>query len=677
VLYLNKESFLNVIAANADWLDLRGALRSMPDILWQPTADQVARSNLAAFMRFVADRGHPAMSDYAALYQWSIDEPRPFWTAVWDFCGVLAGQRYDSIVEDFDRMPGARWLPGARLNYAENLLRYRDDRPALVAVNDRGQRSELTYRELALAVGQTARALKALGVQPGDRVVGYLPNIPQTVIALLAASSIGAVWSSCSPDFGAQGVLDRFGQIEPKVLFAVDGFIDLGRRVELMPRIREICDRIRSIEHVVVVPYLDAPRVDLHSLQHAVAWDDFLAGSPAGPPEFEQLPPDHPLYILYSSGTTGPPKCIVHTGGGILLKHLSELILNADLRRDDVFFYFTSTGWMMWNWLISGLAVGCTVVLYDGAPLSPKVDILFDMAQRERVTVFGTSPKYLSTIEKVHLEPAKTHDLSALRAILSTGAPLHTDNFDYVYRAIKPDVRLSSISGGTELCGFFLSDNPIGPVYRGELQCRTLGTKVQVFDDAGRPIVGQKGELVCTAPFPSMPLGFWNDPAAYHRTYFEQFPGVWRHGDLAELNERGGMVIYGRSDATLNPGGVRIGTAEIYRPVEKVPEVLESIVVGQEWEGDMRVVLFVKLREGLVLDNDLRRRIRDEIRHSTTPRHVPAKVLQVADIPRTRSGKLVELAVRDVIHGRAVRNAEALTNPEALAHFQSRPELAS
>ena len=628
-------------------------------------------------MRFVADRGHPAMRGYAELYQWSIDQPQAFWASVWDFCQVVASRPYDRVVDDFDRMPGARWFPAARLNYAENLLRFRDHRPALVSANDRGHRSEISYEQLAGAVGRAARALKQMGVKPGDRVVGYLPNLPQTVIALLASASLGAVWSCCSPDFGSQGVLDRFGQIEPKVLITADGYIDLGRRVDLLARVREIRKQIRSVERVVVIPQLDPPDANLEALEGALAWDEFLTSAPAGPPTFEQLPADHPLYILYSSGTTGPPKCIVHTAGGILLKHLSEHVLHGDLTRDDRLFYYTSTGWMMWNWLIGGLAVGCTVVLYDGAPLAPKIDILFDVAQRERITVFGTSPKYLSTIEKVHLEPAKTHDLSSLRAILSTGSPLHGENFDYVYRAIKQDVRLSSISGGTELCGFFASDNPIGPVYRGELQCRTLGTNVQIFDESGKPVVGQKGELVCAAPFPSMPLGFWNDPAAYHQTYFEHFPGVWRHGDLAELNERGGMVIYGRSDATLNPGGVRIGTAEIYRPVEKVPEVLESIVVGQEWEGDMRIVLFVKLREGLVLDNDLRRRIRDEIRHSATPRHVPAKVLQVADIPRTRSGKLVELAVRDVIHGRPVRNAEALINPDALALFKDRPELAS
>jgi acetoacetyl-CoA synthetase len=646
-------------------------------LLWEPTAEQIARSNLTAFMQFVGGRNQPAMKRYAELHRWSVDEPEAFWAAVWDFCGVVAGRPYDRVVDDFDRMPGARWFPGARLNYAENLLRFRDDRPALVSINDRGDRSAMSYEQLAGAVGRAARALREMGVKPGDRVVGYLPNIPQTVIALLAAASLGAVWSCCSPDFGAQGVLDRFGQIEPRVLITVDGYIDLGRRVDLLPRVSEVRSEIRSIEHVVVVPNLDPPHLHLEALQGAVTWDEFLSRAPANGPAFEQLPADHPLYILYSSGTTGPPKCIIHTTGGILLKHLSEHVLHGGLTRDDRLFYFTSTGWMMWNWLVSGLAVGCTVVLYDGAPLAPKVDILFDVIERERITVFGTSPKYLSTIEKVHVEPAKTHDLSSLRAVLSTGSPLHGENFDYVYRAIKRDVRLSSISGGTELCGFFASDNPIGPVYRGELQCRTLGTNVQIFDEEGRPVVGQKGELVCTAPFPSMPLGFWKAPAAYHQTYFEHFPGVWRHGDLAELNERGGMVIYGRSDATLNPGGVRIGTAEIYRPVEKVPEVLESIVVGQQWEGDMRVVLFVKLRAGLVLDNELRRRIRDEIRHSATPRHVPAKVLQVADIPRTRSGKLVELAVRDVIHGRPVRNAEALINPEALAFFKDRAELAS
>lgn len=619
------------------------------------------------------------MQEYAALYQWSVDQPQAFWAAIWDFCGVVASRRYDAIVEHVDRMPGAEWFPGARMNYAQNLLRFGDDRTALVSVNDRGRRSTLSYKQLALVVGRAARALKAAGIKPGDRVAGYLPNIPEAVVGLLACASLGAIWTSCSPDFGALGVLDRFGQIEPRALISVDGYIDNGRRIDILPRVQKLREEICSIETLVVVPNLEPPHVDLGALAGAIAWDEFLESVPAGPPEFAQLPANHPLYILYSSGTTGRPKCIVHKAGGILLKHLSEHVLHGDLTRDDRLFYFTSTGWMMWNWLVGGLGCGCTVVLYDGAPLGPKVDVLFDLAERERLTVFGTSPKYLSTIEKVRLEPAKTHDLSALRAILSTGAPLHGESFDYVYRAIKRDVRLSSISGGTELCGFFVSDNPIGPVYRGELQCRTLGTNVQVFDEAGQPVVNEKGELVCTAPFPSMPIGFWNDPddAAYRQAYFERFPGVWRHGDLAELNEHGGMVIYGRTDATLNPGGVRIGTAEIYRLVEQVPEVLESIVVGQEWDGDMRIVLFVKLREGVLLDDKLARRIRDEVRRNATPRHVPAKVLQVADIPRTRSGKLVELAVRAVIHGRPVRNAEALVNPEALEFFTNRPELAN
>ncbi|HEV3007237.1 MAG TPA: acetoacetate--CoA ligase, partial [Pirellulales bacterium] len=519
---------------------------------------------------------------------------------------------------------------------------------------------------------------------------------PEAVIAMLATASLGAVWSSCSPDFGVEGVVDRFGQVAPKVLFVVDGYVYVGRRVESLERARQIVERIASVERVVVVPFLDPPPANRETIPGAVDWHRFEPSGAAGPISFEQLPSEHPLSILYSSGTTGPPKCIVHTAGGILLKHLTEHVLHGDLTRDDRLFFFTTTGWMMWNWLVSGLAVGCTVVLFDGSAFSPRPDALFDLAQRERLTVFGVSPKYLSTIEKLHLEPAKTHDLSSLRAILATGSPLNGENFDYVYRCIKTDVRLSSISGGTDLCGCFATGNPIGPVYRGELQCRALGLNVQIFDDAGRPVVGRKGELVCTAPFPSMPLGFWNDPCdsgvppagadmmpavespglKYRQAYFERFPGIWCHGDYAELTQRGGMVIYGRSDAVLNPGGVRIGTAEIYRQVEQLPEVLESIVVGQDWAGDVRVVLFVKLREGLVLDDVLANRIRDQIRRNTTPRHVPAKVLAVADIPRTRSGKLVELAVRDAIHGSPVRNVEALANPEALALFKDRPELA-
>ncbi|HEV3021381.1 MAG TPA: acetoacetate--CoA ligase, partial [Pirellulales bacterium] len=443
--------------------------------LWQPTADQVARSNLAAFMRFLQERGQPPMSDYAAHYRWSVSEPAAFWSNAWDFCGVVASRRFDTVVEHYDRMPGARWFPGARLNYAENLLRFHDDREAIVFTDECGRRSALTYRELGNIVARKAQALRELGVGPGDRVAGFLPNIPEAVIAMLAAASLGAVWSSCSPDFGVQGVVDRFGQVEPKVLFAVDGYVYVGRRVETLERVRQIVERIQSIECVVVVPFLDPPPADRETIPGAIDWRRFEPSGEAGPIAFEQLPSEHPLYILYSSGTTGPPKCIVHTAGGILLKHLTEHVFHGDLTRDDRLFFFTTTGWMMWNWLVSGLAVGCTVVLYDGSAFTPRPDALFDLAQRERLTVFGVSPKYLSTIEKLRLEPARTHDLSSLRAILSTGSPLNGENFDYVYRSVKTDVRLSSISGGTDLCGCFATGNPIGPVYRGELQCRALG----------------------------------------------------------------------------------------------------------------------------------------------------------------------------------------------------------
>lgn len=648
--------------------------------LWRPTAEQIAAANVTAFTRFVNDRYAAGIADYASLFRWSIERPESFWQAVWDFCGVRASQKSDRAVVDFDRMPGARWFPDARLNFAENLLRYRDDRQALVAWNEGGFQRAITYAELYEQVARAAAGLKALGVRPGDRVAGYMPNIPETIVAMLAAASLGAIWSLSSPDFGLQGVLDRFGQITPKILFTADGYTYNGRRFDSLKTAEEVCRQIDSIEHVVVVPYAaDAEAIDASHLRGGMLWGELVAKTPSGPMEFEQLPFDHPLYVLYSSGTTGPPKCIVHQAGGVLLQHLKEHVLHCDLTRDDRMFYFTTCGWMMWNWLASGLAVGCTLVLYDGSPLAPNPQILFDLAERERVTLFGTSPKFLSAVEKSRLEPRRTHDLSHLRTILSTGSPLNDENFDFVYEKIKPDVRLSSISGGTDLCGCFALGNPLLPVYRGELQCRGLGMKVLVYDDAGRPIEQEKGELVCAAPFPSMPLGFWNDPGGskYRQAYFERFPGVWCHGDYAEITEHGGMKIYGRSDAVLNPGGVRIGTAEIYRQVEQLPEVLESIVVAQQWEGDVRVVLFVKLRPELKLDNALIARIKDQIRRNTTPRHVPAKVLQVTDIPRTRSGKLVELAVRDMIHQRPVSNVEAIENPQALECFRNRPELAS
>jgi acetoacetyl-CoA synthetase len=644
--------------------------------MWQPSPERVEKANMTAFMRSVSERGRPTITDYSALYRWSIAQPTEFWQTVWDFCRIVSSRRADEVVVDFDKMPGARWFPGARLNFAENLLRFRDDRRALVFWNEDGFQRAVTYAELYSQVARLADALRGMGVKCGDRLAGFLPNIPETVVAMLAATSLGAIWSSCSPDFGPQGVLDRFGQIEPKILFAADGYRYDGRDFDSLERLRKIQHDLPTLEHVVVVPYLKQ-QPNLDGIRQAVLWPDLMSKSRANGIAFEQLPFEQPLYILYSSGTTGAPKCIVHSAGGVLLQHQKEHVLHCDLRRDDALFFFTTCGWMMWNWLVSGLAVGCEIVLYDGSPLSPDCTVLFDMARQERISAFGTSPRYLSAIAKQGLEPRATHDLSPLRTILSTGAPLNGENFDYVYSRIKSDVCLASISGGTDLCSCFALGNPIAPVYRGELQTRGLGMKVFVYDDAAKPVVGQKGELVCAAPFPSMPVGFWGDPqgAAYRRAYFERFPGVWHHGDFAEITEHDGLVIYGRSDAILNPGGVRIGTAEIYRQVEQIPEVLESVVIGQDCQNDVRVVLFVKLRPGAALDEPLVKRIRDQIRKNTTPRHVPAKIIAVADIPRTRSGKIVELAVRDAVHGRPIKNREALANPEALDNFRGLTEL--
>ncbi len=648
----------------------------MTEPIWRPSAERIEKANLTAFLRTVRERWRPDVTNYAALYRWSIDETAVFWQAVWEFCGMVSSRKGDQVVIDFGKMPGARWFPGARLNFAENLLRYRDDRRALVFWNECGFQRALTYAELYGQVARLADALRKLGVKPSDRVAGFVPNLPEAVIAMLAASSLGAIWSSCSPDFGPQGLLDRFGQIEPKVLFAADGYLYDGRQFDSLERLRAVQNKLPTVEHVVVIPYLHQnPKLD--GLARATLWPELMNSSQATEVLFEQLPFDHPLYILYSSGTTGPPKCIVHSAGGILIQHLKEHVLHSDLRRDDGLFFFTTCGWMMWNWLVSGLAVGCEVLLYDGSPLAPNPNILFDMTERERLTVFGTSPRYLSAIAKLGLEPRATHNLAALRTILSTGAPLSGENFDYVYARIKPDLCLSSISGGTDLCSCFALGNPIAPVYRGELQTRGLGMKVFVYDEKGCPVVGEKGELVCAAPFPSMPVSFWRDPqgAAYRRAYFERFPGVWHHGDFAEITEHDGLIIYGRSDAILNPGGVRIGTAEIYRQVEQIPEVLESVVVGQEWQNEVRVVLFVKLRPDAGFDDSLVQRIKDQIRRNTTPRHVPAKILAIADIPRTRSGKIVELAVRDAIHGRPIKNREALANPESLALYENLPAL--
>ncbi len=649
--------------------------------LWTPSPERIAGSHLNRFMREVSRTRGTAFPDQASLYRWSVEQPEQFWASIWDFCDVVADTRGAVVLENPGAMPGARWFPDARLNFAENLLRRADDATAIVFRGENKVRSSVTYAELNHEVSRLQQALRAAGVRIGDRVAGYVPNIPGAIIAMLAATSLGATWSSCSPDFGVQGVLDRFGQIEPTVLFAADGYFYGGKTLDVMPRLAEIVDRLPTVRQVVVIPYTRRDP-DLSGVRDAVDVHDFMAPFQAGRPSFERLPFDHPLYIMFSSGTTGVPKCIVHGAGGTLLQHLKEHQLHVDLQPTDKLFYFTTCGWMMWNWLATGLASGATLMLFDGSPFYPRGNVLFDFAQDEGMTIFGTSAKYIDSLRKIDLRPKDTHDLSRLRTMLSTGSPLVPESFDYVYSNIKADLCLSSISGGTDIVSCFVLGSPMLPVWRGEIQCRGLGLAVDVWDDNGRPVRGERGELVCTKPFPCMPVGFWNDPdgSRYRAAYFERFPGVWCHGDFCELTAHDGLVIHGRSDAVLNPGGVRIGTAEIYRQVEQLDEVVESLVIGQDWPPaqptDVRVVLFVRLRDGLVLDDALVARIKTRIRENTTPRHVPAKVLQVADIPRTKSGKIVELAVRNVVHGQPVKNREALANPEALALFADRPELA-
>ncbi|MBI3524846.1 MAG: acetoacetate--CoA ligase [Betaproteobacteria bacterium] len=651
--------------------------------LWQPSTERIARSNLTAFMHAASRQWGRGFEGYAELHRWSVEHPEQFWVSLWEFAGVI-GTRGDTALVDGDRMPGAQWFPEARFNFAENLLRSREDSDALVFWGEDKFKSRLSHAVLYRQTAQLAAALRAMGVVSGDRVAAYLPNLPETLVAMLATASIGATFTSASPDFGVQGVLDRFGQIEPKILIAADGYCYNGKIIATLDKVAEVVERLPSVTRTLIVRYVTPAQqdIDLTKIRNAVLLADFIEPyRQVEEIEFVRLPFSHPLYIMYSSGTTGVPKCIVHCAGGALLQHLKEHLLHSDIRPGDRLFFFTTCGWMMWNWLASGLAAGATLLLYDGSPFVGKGNILFNYADAEGMTHLGASAKFIDAIAKINLEPAQTHRLDALRVLFSTGSPLVAEGFEYVYHNIKSDLQLASISGGTDLLACFVLGNPLGPVWRGEIQCAALGMACEVFDENGQPLRGVKGELVCTRPFPSMPLGFWNDAdgAKYRAAYFERFPGIWCHGDFAEITAHDGYIIYGRSDATLNPGGVRIGTAEIYRQVEKLPEVVESIVIGQNWPpqapSDARVVLFVKLREGLTLDDTLASRIRATIRANTTPRHVPAKILQVADIPRTKSGKIVELAVRNMVHGEPVRNLEALANPEALEHFRNRAEL--
>ncbi|WEK51905.1 MAG: acetoacetate--CoA ligase [Candidatus Kaistia colombiensis] len=645
--------------------------------LWVPSAARLADHPMTHFRAAAAEWTGLPLSDHDALHQWSIDERAAFWDLVWDFCGV-EGDKGEHLLIDGERMPGARFFPDATLNFAENLLRISGDDDALVFWGEDRVKRRLSWDDLHALVSRLQQALAAAGVQAGDRVAAMMPNMPETIAAMLATASIGAVWSSCSPDFGPRGVLDRFGQIEPTVFIACDGYYYAGKTIDIAPKLAEIVPSLPTVRQTVIVPYIGTAEATAAILANGVSLDAFLAPFTAGPVAFAPMPFAHPLYIMFSSGTTGVPKCIVHSAGGTLLQHLKEIHLHSGVGDGDRLFYFTTCGWMMWNWLASGLAAGATLLLYDGSPFHPGPNILFDYADAEQMTFFGTSAKFIDALHKSGARPIETHDLSTLKMMTSTGSPLAPESFSFVYEGIKQDIHLASISGGTDIISCFVLGIPGKPVWKGEIQGPGLGLAVDVWDEEGAPLARGKGELVCRKAFPSMPIGFWNDAdgSRYHAAYFDRFDNVWCHGDFAEWTAHGGLIIHGRSDATLNPGGVRIGTAEIYNQVEQIPEVLEALAIGQDWDNDVRVVLFVRLREGVGLDEALLKGIRDKIRTGASPRHVPAKIIAVADIPRTKSGKIVELAVREIVHGRPVKNQEALANPEALALFRDLPELA-
>ncbi len=641
--------------------------------LWQPTDEQIAKSHMYSFMTRIAQR-HGITPDWEELRGWAIERSSDFWSELLEFTGVEPSTPARRTVSG-EGMLGTKWFDGMMLNYARHMLHFDDDRDAIIFENETDRTVRLTHRQLRDAVARCAAALRRDGVKQGDRVGGYLPNVPETIVAMLAATSLGAVWSSCSPDFGVGAVLDRFGQIEPSVLVTSDGYTYGGKRFETLDRVAQLQEQLTSLKRVVVLPYVNE-QPDVSSLKAAVTWEDYLGPADAPVPEltFEEVPFDHPLFIMYSSGTTGVPKCIVHGHGGTLLQHLKELMLHCDLHEGERIFYFTTCGWMMWNWLVSALGVGAAVVLYEGNPGHPTMSRLWELAERTKLHIFGTSAKYISACQKASVEPGKKHDLSDLRCICSTGSPLSAELFEWTYANVKSDMMLASICGGTDIISCFILGNPLLPVYAGEVQCRGLALDVQAWDDDGKELIGQKGELVCTSPFPSQPVCFWNDPdcSKYREAYFEHYPGVWRHGDFIEVTERGGVIVYGRSDATLNPGGVRIGTAEIYRVVEAIPEVLDSVVVGKRTDDeDVLIVLFVVLQRGLQLDKVLRNKIKQEIAAGASKRHVPKIIKQVTAIPHTISGKKVELAVQQVIHGEEVKNRDALANPEALNEFKA------